>query len=55
VGVRGRGLQLRSHERRVIAPVPEARERPVAWWVPIGLVGAFVVLALLTLPKGPPL
>jgi hypothetical protein len=45
---------LRPPERRVAAAAPTSELRPVAWLVPLGLIAGFAVLALLTLPKGPP-
>lgn len=45
---------LRPPERRVPRIVPTSTPRPVAWVVPVGVIAGFLVIALLTLPKGPP-
>jgi hypothetical protein len=45
---------LRPPERRYVLERPPRSARPAAWLVPLGLVAAFLVLSLLTLPKGPP-
>jgi len=45
---------LRPPDRRVVPAAPTTRVRPVAWIVSLGVVVAFLVVALLTLPKGPP-
>ena len=45
---------LRPPERRDVLERPPGSARPAAWAVPLGLVAAFLVLSLLTLPKGPP-
>jgi hypothetical protein len=45
---------LRPAERRLAAPEPQSPVRLAGWLVPAGVAVAFVVLALLTLPKGPP-
>lgn len=44
---------LRPLHRR-LPEAPHTELRPVAWIVPIAIVGGLVVLALLTLPQGPP-
>jgi hypothetical protein len=43
---------LRPADRRRASPEPRA-VRPIAWIVPAGVVGALLVLALITLPAGP--
>jgi hypothetical protein len=45
---------LRPDERRLPSPAAIAPARPVAWIAALGALVAFLVLALLTLPKGPP-
>jgi hypothetical protein len=45
---------LRPPDRRLEPTAAQAPVRPVGWLIPFVIVGAFVVLALLTLPKGPP-
>ena len=40
--------------RRVTPAPPTTPVRPVAWVVSLGAIGVFLVIALLTLPKGPP-
>ncbi|HEY6004239.1 MAG TPA: DoxX family protein [Anaeromyxobacter sp.] len=45
---------LRPPDRRLPAATPTSDLRPVAWIVPLGLIVGFLVLSLLTLPKGPP-
>lgn len=45
---------LRPADRRVPWTAPAAPSRPASWILPLGVVMVFFVLALLTLPKGPP-
>jgi hypothetical protein len=45
---------LRPEDRRVPGTAPAPRLRPRSWIVPLGVTAAFLILALLTLPKGPP-
>ena len=45
---------LRPPHRRLASATATSKERPIAWIVPIAIVGGLVVLALLTLPQGPP-
>jgi hypothetical protein len=45
---------LRPPDRRFVREGPPGRARPAAWIVPLALVVFFLVLSLLTLPKGPP-
>lgn len=45
---------LRPPERRVPRIAPTSRPRPAAWIVPLGVFAGFLVITLLTLPKGPP-
>ena len=45
---------LRPPGRRLAVERPTGSARPVAWVIPLSLVVAFVILSLLTLPKGPP-
>ncbi len=45
---------LRPPDRRFALERPAGTARPAAWIVPLSLVAVFLVLALLTLPKGPP-
>jgi hypothetical protein len=45
---------LRPPERRLVLERPAGSARPAAWIVSLGLAVAFLVLSLLTLPKGPP-
>jgi hypothetical protein len=45
---------LRPSDRR-LAPASERTSAPItAWIVALGLIAAFLVISLLTLPKGPP-
>lgn len=44
---------LRPPDRRLPDVAPPGNERPVGWIVPLALIVVFLVLALLTLPKGP--
>ncbi len=44
---------LRPPSRRLPSPAPPT-VHPVGWLVPLGVAAAFLVLAALTLPKGPP-
>jgi hypothetical protein len=45
---------LRPEDRRFSQGAPGPVLRPVAWLVPLGIAAAFLILALLTLPVGPP-
>jgi len=45
---------LRPPERRDPPSTSPSDLRPAAWIVPLGVIAAFLVVALLTLPKGPP-
>jgi DoxX-like protein len=45
---------LRPPGRRLTPAPPAGNLRPVAWIVPLGVIVGFLVMALLTLPKGPP-
>lgn len=45
---------LRAPERRVPPATPASNLRPVAWIVPLGAIVVFLLVALLTLPKGSP-
>jgi hypothetical protein len=45
---------LRSPDRSVLPNTRPSNLRPMAWIVPLGVIAAFLVIALLTLPKGPP-
>lgn len=45
---------LRPPDRRLPPATPAGNLRPVAWIVPLGVIVGFLLLALLTLPKGPP-
>jgi hypothetical protein len=45
---------LRPPERRVQSAAPASRLRPAAWIVPLAAIVGFLIIALLTLPKGPP-
>ncbi len=45
---------LRPDDRRRGGPAKGAPARPREWIATVGLLAGFVVLALLTLPKGPP-
>ena len=45
---------LRPSGRRLVSARPPARLRAVAWIAPLVIVGVFVILGLLTLPKAPP-
>ena len=44
---------LRPPDRRLAPPSPEPATRPLAWIVPIVIAAVMLVVALLTLPKGP--
>lgn len=44
---------LRPEDRRLEAPPSPTSPRPLAWLVPLAVVVAMLVVALLTLPKGP--
>jgi DoxX-like family len=44
---------LRPPDRRLAAASADITTRPVAWVVPIALAALMLVVALLTLPKGP--
>jgi putative NADH-flavin reductase len=45
---------LRPPERRLALERPPGSARPAGWIVPLGLVVVFIVLSLLTLPRGSP-
>ena len=45
---------LRPETRRLPEGEPAAKLRPTAWWVPVLIASAMVVVAFLTLPKGAP-
>jgi hypothetical protein len=45
---------LRPAERRLPSAAPAPRLRPTAWAIPIAVIIAMLVVALLTLPKGGP-
>jgi DoxX-like family len=45
---------LRPPDRRLPTNPSPGTLRPAAWVVPLGVIVAFLVVALLTLPKGPP-
>src|SRR5262245_36442825 len=45
---------LRPLDRRLVPERPTGCARPAAWIIPLGLVVVFLVLSLLTLPKGSP-
>ena len=45
---------LRPAERRVPPATTTSNLRLVAWIIPLGAIAVFLVVALLTLPKGPP-
>jgi hypothetical protein len=45
---------LRPPARRLADPPPRPPELPAAWLVPLGVLAAFVMFSLLTLPQGPP-
>jgi hypothetical protein len=45
---------LRPPERRVQPMAPTSAPRRMEWMVPLGVLAVFLVIALLTLPKGPP-
>jgi hypothetical protein len=45
---------LRPTERQAPPIAPPTKTRAVAWIVPLAVIAAFLVIALLTLPKGPP-
>ncbi|HJZ85784.1 MAG TPA: DoxX family protein [Polyangia bacterium] len=45
---------LRPQDRRVPRLAPATPVRIISWIIPLGLVVVFLVVALLTLPKGPP-
>jgi hypothetical protein len=45
---------LRPDNRRLPSPAEAAPPRPVAWIATLGALVGFLVVALLTLPKGPP-
>jgi putative NADH-flavin reductase/uncharacterized membrane protein YphA (DoxX/SURF4 family) len=45
---------LRPPDRHLVLERPTASARPAAWILPLSLVVVFLILSLLTLPKGPP-
>lgn len=45
---------LRPSERRINPATLTSNPRLVAWIAPLGAIAVFLVIALLTLPKGPP-
>ncbi|HZH02535.1 MAG TPA: DoxX family protein [Myxococcaceae bacterium] len=45
---------LRPEERKAPRRVPAAPARPVAWIVPLVIVGLLMIISLATLPVGPP-
>ena len=45
---------LRPPDRRLARAPESTQTRAAAWIVPLALIAAFLVLSLLTLPKGPP-
>lgn len=45
---------VRPLDRRLPRATSTTSLKPVAWIVPLAVIAAFLVLALLTLPKGPP-
>ena len=45
---------LRPQDRRLEGAERAAPLRPVAWLVPLGVAAAMLIVALVTLPKGPP-
>jgi hypothetical protein len=45
---------LRPPARRLADPPPRPPELPAAWLLPLGVLAAFLLFSLLTLPQGPP-
>jgi len=45
---------LRPADRRTLTASPTTGVRAVSWIVPVGITIVFLVISLLTLPKGPP-